>query len=63
MAKAIQCSAIYPGCTFVAYGEDETAVLINAAHHLTEKHDLREINQELLHKARAAMRETSAKAG
>jgi predicted small metal-binding protein len=63
MAKVIHCSAIYPGCTFVAYGEDETAVLINAARHLTEKHDLREINQELLHKARAAMHEATAKAG
>lgn len=63
MGKVIHCSAIYPGCTFVAYGEDETAVLVNAAHHLTETHDVREINQELLHKARAAMRETAAKAG
>jgi predicted small metal-binding protein len=63
MAKVIHCSAIYPGCTFVAYGEDQTAVLINAARHLPEKHDLREINQELLRKARAAMREITAKAG
>lgn len=62
MAKVIHCSEIYPGCTFVAHGEDETAVLINAAHHLTERHDLREINYDLLKKARAAMHEATARA-
>lgn len=59
MAKLlIHCNELFPGCSFVAHGEDETTVLIDAAHHLTAKHDVRDIDQELLKKARAAMRET-----
>ena len=60
MAKVIQCSALFPGCTFVARGENETEVLIDAAKHLTEVHDLREIDQKLLEQARAAMHDVIA---
>lgn len=60
MAKVIHCSALFPGCTFIAHGEDETKVMIDAAKHLTQVHDLREIDQKLLEQARAAMRDVSA---
>lgn len=60
MAKVIHCRELFPRCTFVAHGKDETEVLIHAANHLTEVHDLREIDKELLKKARAAMRDVSA---
>lgn len=60
MAKVIHCSAFFPGCTFVARGKDETEVLIHVARHLTEVHDLREIDETLLKQAQAAMRDVSA---
>ena len=60
MAKVIHCDELFSGCTFVAHGKGETEVLIDAANHLTGVHDLREIDEELLKKARAAMREVSA---
>lgn len=60
MAKVIHCRELFPECTFVARGREETEVLIQAANHLTDVHDLREIDEELLKKARAAMREVSA---
>lgn len=60
MAKLIACGALVPHCIFVARGKDDTEVLIHLAHHLTEAHDLREIDHDLLQKARAAMREVFA---
>jgi predicted small metal-binding protein len=60
MAKVIHCSQIFPRCPFVIQGKDETEVLINAAHHWTEEHEVREIERELLRKASEAMLEASA---
>ncbi len=60
MAKLIPCGALVPHCVFVARGKDDTEVLIHLAHHLTAAHDLREIDHDLLKKARAAMHEVAA---
>ncbi|HXT87286.1 MAG TPA: DUF1059 domain-containing protein [Verrucomicrobiae bacterium] len=60
MAKVIHCGEVFPECTAVVHGKDETEVLIAAARHWTEVHDVREIDHELLVKARAAMRDVSA---
>ena len=60
MGKIIHCGDLFPGCGFVARGHDDTTALICIVEHLTAEHDLRDVNDDLLHRARGVMRDVAS---
>jgi predicted small metal-binding protein len=57
MAKILHCNDLMPGCPFEARGTSEEAVLAQAAEHAKTAHHITEISQEMISKARGAIRE------
>lgn len=60
MGKIIHCGELFPGCHYVARGHDDVATLICIVEHLTAEHDVRDIGDDLLHRARAVMRDVAS---
>jgi len=60
MEKIIHCGDLFPGCGYVARGHDDTAALICIVEHLTSEHDVRDIDDDLLHRARGVMRDVAS---
>jgi predicted small metal-binding protein len=60
MGKIIHCGDLFPGCGYVARGHDDTAALISIVEHLTAEHDLRDVNDDLLHRAQGVMRDIAS---
>lgn len=60
MGKIIHCGELFPGCNYVARGHDDVATLICIVEHLTAEHDVRDIGDDLLHRARAVMRDVAS---
>jgi len=57
MAKTLSCRDVGPDCDFVATGETEDEIMMQAAEHARTAHGFDEIPTELAEKARGAIRE------
>lgn len=57
MTKVLRCSDLMPGCTWEGRGDSEVEVLMQAAEHAKEAHELNEISHEMMAQVRAAIRD------
>lgn len=57
MAKQLRCGDLMPGCTTVIEGKDEAEVLMKAAEHAKDDHNITTISPELAGKISQAIRE------
>jgi predicted small metal-binding protein len=60
MSKVLRCTDIMPGCDFVARGERDVDVLIQAAEHASHIHNVKRISPALASALIAALRDDKA---
>jgi predicted small metal-binding protein len=57
MTKVLRCNDLNPGCPFEARGNTDEDVLKKAGEHAKTTHNMKEIPQAVLDKARSAIRD------
>jgi predicted small metal-binding protein len=57
MTKVLRCNELMPGCNWEGRGESETEVLMQAAEHAKDAHNLTDISPELIAQVRGAIRD------
>jgi predicted small metal-binding protein len=57
MTKVLRCSELMPGCPWEGRGESEADVLMQAAEHAKEAHNLTDISPELIAQVRGAIQD------
>jgi len=55
MSKSLECGVIVPGCRFVIRGENEDDVVVKAASHLHQVHNVDHVSEQLRARIRAAI--------
>ena len=57
MAKVLKCRDVGMDCDFVAWADSEEEILIKAAEHAAETHDMIEIPDGVISQVRAAIQD------
>lgn len=60
MPKVLRCADVVGSCDFVARGESEQEILIQAAEHARSVHNINEITPEVADKVKAAIRDEAS---
>jgi predicted small metal-binding protein len=55
MSKSLECGVIVPGCRFVIRGETEDDVVVKAASHLHQVHNVGHVSEQLRARIRDAI--------
>jgi predicted small metal-binding protein len=60
MSKVLRCADVVGSCDFVARGDSEQEILVQASEHARSAHNIDEITPEVAEKVRAAIRDEAA---
>ena len=60
MSKVLRCADVVGNCDFVARGDSEQEILLQAAEHAHSAHNIHEITPEVAEKVRAAIQDEAA---